>query len=151
VSIGTLTTDAAGTATFSSTYPYNAQYRASWVGSPDLAAATSTPSSVAVRLAVRMPAAGTTRTVARGTRITYTATARPMSPDGQQRISFLIYKRVNGSWAYRTSATVGVDSYGRATFSWRWTQSGDWYIRARANATVFNAAALSPIAVVKAR
>jgi hypothetical protein len=54
---------------------------------------------------------------------------------------------VNGVWTFRTSATIAVNSAGSATFSWRWTH-GQWYIRARGNATIYNAATLSPIAKV---
>ncbi|HEY6058481.1 MAG TPA: GH25 family lysozyme, partial [Candidatus Limnocylindrales bacterium] len=149
-SIAQLPTDAAGTATYSYGPPYNTQFRAVWAGSSDLSAATSPPVSVVVRHAIRFPAGGTVRTVARGTRITYTATVRPLAPSGGQRVTFLIYRRVGGVWTYRTSATVSADEVGRATFRWRWTQ-GEWYIRARANATLYNAAALSPIARVTVR
>ena len=69
---------------------------------------------------------------------------------GPARVSFLIYKRVSGVWVFRTSATLPVNSSGVATFSWAWGR-GEWYVRARANTTPYNAARLSTIARVIAR
>jgi hypothetical protein len=106
---------------------------------------------VIVRQSVALkPNAGAIRLVNRGTRITYTATVRPLPLAGSARVTFLIYKRVSGVWAFRTSATVPINSAGAATFAWTWGR-GEWYIRARANTTVYNAARLSTIARIIAR
>ena len=120
-------------------------------GAADLGAVTSNPIRVLVRHKVTLkPGAGSTVFVRSGTAIKYTATVRPIAPAGAQRVTFLIYRRVGGSWSFRTSATLSVNSSGVATFSWRWSR-GDWYVRARANATIYDLAALSTIAKVTAR
>jgi hypothetical protein len=64
-------------------------------------------------------------------------------------VTFLIYKRVNGIWTFRTSATVPTTA-GVASFSWRWSR-GQWYVRARGNATIYNLTAYSPLSNVTAR
>lgn len=150
VTIGTATTNANGLAIFSYGPPYHSQFRAVFAGAADLATATSATVKVNVRHKVTLrPGAATTTVVRAGTRITYTAVVRPIAPAGAQRITFLLYKKVGGVWTFRTSATVSTAS-GQATFSWRWSR-GEWYIRARGNATIYNLAALSPVAKVTAR
>jgi hypothetical protein len=150
VTIGTATTNAAGLANFSYGPPYNTQFRAVFAGATDLSAVTSSTITVNVRhKALIRPGANTTTVVPFGTRITYTATVRPIAPAGVQRVTFLIYKRVGGVWAFRTSATVSTSS-GAATFSWRWGR-GEWYVRVRANATIYNLASLSPLSKVTVR
>jgi hypothetical protein len=150
VTIATATTNPAGHATFSYGPPYNTQFRVVFAATTDLAAATSNTVNVNVRhRAIIRPGSGTTTFVRPGTRITYTAVVRPIAPAGPQRVTFLIYKRVGGVWTFRTSATKSTVA-GVATFSWRWG-SGQWYVRVRANATIYNLASLSPIAKVTAR
>jgi trimeric autotransporter adhesin len=73
------------------------------------------------------------RTLARGTQVTYTATERPIV--GGQTITFVIYTWDGSEWVRATSATFVADSSGRASLSWRWGKAGWWYIRARANGT----------------
>jgi hypothetical protein len=80
-------------------------------------------------------------TVARGTAKTYTGTVRPLYPT--QRISFQIYKWVGGAWVFQTSATKTADASGKASFTWTWSKSGKWYMRARANSTPMNSTAFS--------
>ncbi len=145
--IGTLTTNTFGTATMTYAPPYNTFFRASFGGANDLSAANSPSIRVLVRHKLTFAAGGTSKFYRNGTRVTYTAMVRPIAPAGLQRITFLIYKRVAGHWVFRTSATIRVNALGQATFSWRWTH-GQWYIRARGNATIYNAATLSPIAKV---
>ena len=150
VTIATATTNSAGRATFSYGPPYNTQFRAVFAGATDLAAATSNTTTVNVRNKVTIrPGSGVTTIVRPGTRITYTATVRPIAPAGTQRVTFMIYKKVGGVWTFRTSATVTATN-GVASFSWRWSR-GEWYMRARGNATIYNLAALSPTAKVTAR
>ena len=147
VTIGTATSNAAGLATFSYGPPYNTQFRAVFAGAADLAAATSNTITRNVRYKVSLrPGSGLTTLVRRGTRITYTATVRPIAPAGLQRVTFLIYKRVGGVWTFRTSATVPTTA-GVGSFSWTWSR-GEWYIRARGNATIYNLTAYSPLAKV---
>ncbi|HEX7950575.1 MAG TPA: hypothetical protein VF494_09520, partial [Candidatus Limnocylindrales bacterium] len=150
VTIGISTTDASGRAIFSYGPPYNTQFRAVFAAATDLSAATSNTITVHVRYKVTLkPGAGTTTIVRPGTRITYTATSRPTAPAGLQRVTFLIYKRVNGIWTFRTSATVPTVN-GVASFTWRWSR-GEWYMRARGNATIYNTTAYSLLSKVTAR
>jgi hypothetical protein len=146
-----LSTNASGDATFTYAPRTNLYYRASFAGAPGLGAGTSLATRVIVRQSAALkPNAGTIRLVNRGTRITYIATVRPLPLAGSARVTFLIYKRVNGVWAFRTSATLPANGAGVATFAWTWGR-GEWYIRARANTTVYNAARLSTIARIIAR
>ena len=150
VTIGTVATNAAGRASFRYGPPYNTQFRAVFAGATDLGAVTSNTIKVNVRHSVSLkPGAGTTTFVRSGARISYTATVRPIAPAGLQRVTFLIYKRVNGAWIFRTSATVPTVG-GVASFSWRWGR-GEWYVRARGNATIYNLTAYSTLSKVTAR
>jgi hypothetical protein len=146
-----LSANASGDATFTYAPRTNLYYRASFAGAPGLGAGTSLATRVIVRQSVALkPNGGTIRLVNRGTRITYTATVRPLPLAGSARVTFLIYKRVNGVWAFRTSATLPANGAGVATFAWTWGR-GEWYIRARANTTAYNAARLSTLARIIAR
>jgi hypothetical protein len=150
VTIGSMTTNVAGRASLAYRPPYNTQFRAVFAGAADLTAVTSNTIRVNVRHTVLLrPGAGTTTFVRPGTRITYTATVRPIAPTGVQRVTFLIYRRVGGAWTFRTSATVSTVS-GVASLSWRWGR-GEWYIRARANATIHNLTAYSLLSKLTAR
>ena len=71
------------------------------------------------------------KTVKKGTRITYTATVAP-SPGTKATVTFLIYKSVQGVWTYQGSSTVRCDSAGKATYGRTWTcHAGSFYVRAR--------------------
>ena len=149
VTIANLTTDASGTATYSYGPPYNAQFRAVFGGASDLGPATRPSATVSVYYSGSIrPYYSSVKSIARGTRITYTAVVRPRAPSGRQTVSFLIYQRVGGAWVFRTSATKALVD-GSTTFSWTWSSSGEWYIRFRSNATPYNLASLSPILRVK--
>ncbi|HEY6056465.1 MAG TPA: hypothetical protein VIV06_00455, partial [Candidatus Limnocylindrales bacterium] len=146
-----LTTNSSGFASFTDAPTRNRWYRASFAGAADLGAVTSSPVRVLVRQAATLrPFAGVIRLLAPRTRVSYTATVRPLPVSGAARVSFLIYQRIGGAWVFRTSATMAASASGVATFSWTWGR-GEWYVRARANATRWNAAALSPIARVIVR
>jgi hypothetical protein len=149
--LATLSTTAAGDAAYTYAPSTNLYYRASFAGVPGLGAGTSPATRVIVRQSVTLrPYAGVIRLLNRGTRVTYTATVRPLPLTGNARVSFLIYKRVAGVWVFRTSATLPANASGVATFAWTWGR-GEWYIRARANATPYNAARLSTIARIIVR
>jgi hypothetical protein len=146
-----LVTNSFGSATFADMPARNRWYRASFAGAADLAAITSAPARVLVRHSVALkPYAGVIRVLAPRTRVTYTATVRPLAVVGVPRVTFLIYQRVAGVWMFRTSATMSTKASGVATFAWTWGR-GEWYVRARANATPWNAARLSTIARVIVR
>ncbi len=114
VTIATATTNSAGRATFSYGPPYNTQFRAVFAGATGPVG--SRPAARSRSTSATRPSSGlaanTTTVVPFGTRVTYTATVRPIAPAGTQRVTFLIYKKVGGVWTFRTSATVST-SYGR--------------------------------------
>jgi hypothetical protein len=150
VSIGTATTNAAGLATLSYGPPYNTQFRAVFAEVTDLDAATSNTVKVSVRYKVSLkPGANATTVVRSGTRIKYTASASPKAPAGLQRVTFLIYKRINRAWVFQTSATVPTVA-GVASFTRRWSR-GEWYMRARGNATIYNVTVYSTLSKVTVR
>jgi trimeric autotransporter adhesin len=145
ITVSTVTMDSTGRATIPIAPTSTTSYRVVWAGATDLSAATSPAATVGVRLSVTLqPRSVTgTRTLARGTSVTYRATVRPLYAG--QRVSFLIYQKVAGHWTFRTSATATVDASGVATFAWKWSKSGQWYMRARANSTPLNITAYSNI------
>jgi len=79
--------------------------------------------------------------LAKGTKKTYTGTMRPIVAG--QRMSFMIYKWIDGAWVFQTSATIAANASGQATFTWTWSKSGKWYIRVRVNADKMYATAWS--------
>jgi hypothetical protein len=145
VAFASAPTDLTGKATAQITVTNTASYRASFAGAADLSAGVSNTVSISVRYIAKLTPTTPTgwSTVARGTSRTYVATVRPLYLG--QRVSFLIYGWDQGAWVFQTSATKTADSSGKATFTWKWTQPGKWYIRARANSTPLNTTAFSNV------
>jgi hypothetical protein len=141
VAVGVLTTDSLGRATVGVTPSSSTQYRASFLGASDLLTATSAPITVGVRYTGTLAPRTSTgsSTLARGARRTYTGTMRPIVSG--QRMSFMIYRWVNGAWVFQTSATIAANASGQARFTWTWSRSGRWYIRIRVNADAMHATA----------
>ncbi len=108
--------------------------------------AVSAPVRLIVRQVVSLTATPAGSTLRPGTPVIYRATVSPVFPaEGiLPRVTFLVYQRSGEGWRLRTQATVRADAAGRATFRRSWPR-GEWYVRARANATVANAAALSAV------
>ncbi|MFZ5854869.1 MAG: GH25 family lysozyme [Chloroflexota bacterium] len=147
--LATLTTDPSGQATYSVTPAVNTQFRATYAGGPDLSAGTSPPVRIIVRqLAILRPTSnGALRTVLSGTKVTFTATVRPISPTGiRPKVSFAFWRSVGGRWQYVTKRDVYADGTGRASWTWTFSSRGQWYVRAIANPTPTNAnSAWSPL------
>jgi hypothetical protein len=151
VTVGTVNATSTGLASLLWIPAYTAQYRASFAGGGGLPAVTSNVVSVTARFnsAFMTPNYTGTRTLARGTRVTYTATARPLNPANvTPTITFQIYKQIDGVWVFQTSATGPSNSNAMRAFAWTWNNSGTWYMRARINATAYNSALFSNIARV---
>ncbi len=135
--VGSATSDATGLAGLANRPTTNVWYRAFFPGGPDLAAATSYPVRVTVRQAITLTASlRPPRMIARGTLVAFTSTVRPLASDlPRPKVTFVVYRRVGGSWVLFRRADVTADSTGRARFSWRFSTAGSWYVRSRAAAT----------------
>lgn len=140
----TLTTDASGAATASIGADRSGSYRALHRGGLTLASGASPAVAVAVRQTVVLrPTASSVRVVRAGTSTTFRATVRPLPPPGvAARVSFAIYRRVDGAWRLATRRTRAADAAGVATLVWRWGTRGSWYVRAAALATSGNASSV---------
>ena len=152
VSFASVTADTAGRASTLVVPTYTAQYRASFAGGGGLVAGTSNVVSVTARFSsgIMAPTYAGTRTLTRGTTVTYAATARPLNPGNvTPTITFQIFKLVNGAWVFQTSATGPSNSSAMRSFSWTWSRSGTWYMRARINATAYNSGIFTNIARVR--
>jgi hypothetical protein len=140
----TLTTNAAGQATFPYRPAINAYYRAVFAGAPDLAAATSNITRTTVRqIALLRPTnLGAIKSVARNTSITFTTTARPARPElPPVKVTFVFYYRVKVQfhWDRVAKRDVIINSLGKASTTFKFTRSGNWYVRTIANPTPYNA------------
>ena len=99
----TLTTNAAGLATFTYRPATNLFYRAVFAGVPDLGAGTSNTTRTVVRqIALLRPTNfGAIKSIARNTSITFTTTARPARPElPPVKVSFVFYRRVGSVWTW---------------------------------------------------
>jgi hypothetical protein len=143
--VARLTTGLDGRASLAYRPATNLWYRAVFAGASDLPAGTSPPARVVVRqIALLRPTnGGTVRTVARGTTVTFTVTVRPARPElPPARVTFVAYRWVGGRWTPVVRVDQLVDGSGRATWSWRFSSVGSWYVRAIANPTPYNANSL---------
>ena len=147
--IGSGTTDSAGLAGLANQPTTSVRYRAFYAGAPDLPAATSYPITVTVRQKLALSASvPPPRTIAVGRTLTFTSTVRPPPGDlPRAKVTFVVYRRLGTSWVLFRRVDVLTDTAGRARFSWRFSRTGSWYVRARAMATPYVAAsAWSPVA-----
>ncbi|HSW42553.1 MAG TPA: hypothetical protein VLM76_08605 [Patescibacteria group bacterium] len=148
ITTATLMTDTTGRSAFSFRPATNFFYRAVFAGAADLLAAT-TPS---VRTVVRQAAVlrptnfGAVRTISRNTSIAFTTRVRPARPElPLARVTYRFFWRTGrpgSTWALISERTVTADSAGIARTSFRFTRSGQWYVRSRALSTPFNANSL---------
>ena len=77
-------------------------------------------------------------TIAPGTVVTLSASARPLGPAGERAtVRFEIYRKDSGVWRLAARRDVNADAIGRATLRWTFATTGARYVRARAlaNAT----------------
>jgi hypothetical protein len=140
--IATLTTDASGHATFDYRPPVNTQFQAVFAGAPDLGPGTSPAVRVVVRqvLVLRPTNAGTVKSVPAGTSVTFVGTVRPIGPTlAPARVTFQLWRQVNGKWVFVTKRDVNADASGRASLPWAFTSRGQWYVRAVADPTLTSA------------
>lgn len=140
--IATLTTDSTGRSSFAYRPVTNLFYRVVFAGTSDLQAANSpTVRTVVRQIAILRPTnSGLIRSIARNTSITFTTTVRPARPElAPATVSFYFYRLVGGSYALNTRRDVLIDAAGQARTTFRFTSSGQWYVRSAANPTPFNA------------
>ena len=140
--ITTLTTDVNGRASLLYTPVTNLYYRAVFAGTLDLAAANSNQVRTVVRqLAILRPTnSGSTRTINRNTSITFTTTVRPARPElAPAKVSFYFYRFSSGAWRFVTKRDVFINAAGLARTTFKFTTSGQWYVRSQANPTPYNA------------
>ncbi len=140
--IGVVTTDGSGHATFAYTPPGNTQFQAVYAGGPDLGPGTSAPVRVVVRQVVvlRPTSLGRVRTVSAGTRVSFTATVRPIGPTlPPAAVTFQAWRQLGGHWVLVNKRDVLIDASGRASWTWTFTSRGEWYVRAIADPTLMNA------------
>ena len=138
----TLTTDTSGNASLYYRAARNLWYRAAFAGAPDLSAANSNTVRVVVRqIALLRPTlGGRTRTIARGSSVTFTTTVRPARPElpkAKVTFTFTLYRA--GHIVYSGRREVYIDSAGLAKWTWKFGSPGLWYVRAIANPTTTNA------------
>jgi hypothetical protein len=139
--IATLTTNAAGFASFLYVPTRTGYVRARFPGATDLGAATSTVYIVGVRQTVSTlsPHHATTRTIAAGTSITFATTVRPTRADlAPTTVTFRFYQKVSGAWVLKVERGVVTGSSGVASATFRFGSKGAWYVRAYAPRTPYN-------------
>jgi hypothetical protein len=140
--IAALTTDASGNASTTYRPPVNTQFQAVYAGTPDLGPATSPPVRVVVRQIVllRPTNPGHVTSVTAGSQVTFTATIRPIGPTlAPAKVTFQFWRLVGSTWVSAAKRDVLADSTGRASTTWRFSQRGQWYVRAVADPTLTNA------------
>ena len=140
--IAMLTTNSVGDASFPYTPATNLWYRAVFAGTPDLAAANSTPVRVVVRqIALLRPTnEGRVVTIAAGTTLTWRVTVRPNRPElPHAKVGWEFYIYRGGRWVYLTTRYAFTDNLGIATYSYRFGSAGQWYVRAQAFPLPLNA------------
>lgn len=80
-----------------------------------------------------------TKTIARGTSITFRSTVWPLRPDlAPSRVTFRFYRKLGGSWILRYERHVATNSSGIARTTFRFGVSGGWYVVAFADRTPYS-------------
>jgi hypothetical protein len=141
-SAGNGATDAAGTLQFNVQPTATGWYRVRFAGAIDLPAATSYPVRAIVRQSIALAASiRPSRTIARGTTVTFTSTVRPAGVGlPRATVAYVLYRRVGTAWVVSRRVSVTADSGGRARLTLRFGVAGSWYVRSSAGATSSNAA-----------
>ena len=140
--ITTLTMGTSGGASYHYTPVTNLWYRVVFAGTTDLGAATSNQVRTVVReIAVMRPTnGGAVRSISRNSSVTFATTVRPARPElAPAKVSFWFYHQVNGSWVLAAKRDVLIDAAGVARSTFKFTSSGQWYVRSAANPTPYNA------------
>jgi hypothetical protein len=139
--IATLTTNAAGFASFTYVPTRTGYVRARFLGTTDLGAATSTVYIVGVRQTVSTlsPHHTGTKAISGGTSITFATTVRPTRADNApSMVTFRFYQKVSGAWVLKAERGVATGSSGVASTTFRFGSKGTWYVRAFAPRTPYN-------------
>ena len=148
ITMATQTTDTFGRATFTFRPPTNLFYRVVFSGAPDLQAATSPSVRTVVRQAavLRPTNHGAVGSISRNTSIAFTTRVRPARPElPLARVTYSFFwrtGRTGSTWALVSQRTVTADAAGIARTTFRFSRSGQWYVRSRALSTPFNANSL---------
>jgi hypothetical protein len=140
--VGAFTTDANGNASIPYRPATNLYYQAVFPGAADLTATTSNVARVVVRqVALLRPTnRGRTTVISRGRNVTFSTTVRPTRAGlPPARVTLAVYRLVSGRWTRFTTRDAYVDAAGVASYTWRFTARGEWYVRSIANPTPFNA------------
>jgi GH25 family lysozyme M1 (1,4-beta-N-acetylmuramidase) len=138
--ITTGTTDATGHATFAYRPAQDSQFQAVFAGAPDLGPGTSQPVRIGVRQLVilRPTNAGSVKSLPAGSKVTFTATVRPVGTGVPASVTFTFWRLVNRTWTRVATRTAAADASGRAKTTWTFSPRGQWYVRAIANPTTLN-------------
>ncbi len=139
--IANLTTNAAGAASFTYAPTRTGYVRARFLGTTDLGAATSAVYIVGVRQTVTTlsPHHTGTKSIAKGTSITFSSRVRPLRADlAPSTVTFRFYRKVGSTWVLRYERRVPTDSSGVARTTFRFGVGGSWYVRAYAPKTPYN-------------
>jgi len=139
--VSPVTTDTAGSATFTYLIATTRWVRVTYPGDGELLPGTSKAVKVAVQYStiLRPTNLGKTKTVSHGKAITFTATVRPtVASTPRTRVTFEIYKSVGGKWAFVTRRAVATNALGTARLKWTFAKTGTWSVRARAAGTTQN-------------
>ncbi len=140
--IGTLTTDATGSASMRYTPATNLWYRAVFESPGDLPAETSTPVRVVVReIAILRPTnLGAVRSVPLDALVTFTTTVRPDRPElPPARVTYTFYHYAAGRWTLVARRDGYANARGQVSATWRFSAPGAWYVRSIADPTSDNA------------
>jgi len=147
--IATLATDASGRASLAYRPATNLYYRAVFTGTPDLLPGTSATVRTVVRqIALLRPTnGGAVKFIARNSSITFTTTVRPARPElTPAKVTFYFYRRVSGAWTLAAKRDVYIDAAGLARTTFKFSATGQWYVRSWANPTPYNAnSVMSPL------
>lgn len=88
---------------------------------------------LSIRQTIALKASKPAGTIARGTIVTFTATALPLAPSGSRaKVRFEVFRRVSGVWKLSTRRDVVAATTGKAALRWTFSTAGSWYVRARA-------------------
>jgi lysozyme len=146
--VTTATTDANGGTVLQVTPPVNTQYRVAYTGA-DGTQVTSAPVRIVVRqtIVLRPTNAGRVKSARLNSSTTFTATVRPVEPTlAPARVTFQFWWLQGRTWVNVGNRHVATDAAGRASTTWRFNASGQWYVRAIADPTVTNAnSVITPI------
>ncbi len=140
--IQTLITDVNGNSSYAYRPATNLFYKVVFAGTSDLIAGTTNTTRVVARqIAILRPTNfGAIKSIARNTSIKFTTTVRPSRPElPAAKVSFVFYRQIGGVWTFIAKRDVYINSLGLASWTWKFSTAGSWYVRAIANPTPYNA------------